>query len=123
MIHDSSLNPMSLFKQKVIEVVRSIPYGKVASYGQIALYAGFPRGARQVGWILNSTEGKIDLPWWRVVNHKGYLSIRGTKFSDKNLQRKLLLAEGIIVSEDFKLEINMYRFVPGEKLLKKLKSN
>lgn len=123
MIHDSSLNPMSLFKQKVIEVVRSIPYGKVASYGQIALYAGFPRGARQVGWILNSTEGKIDLPWWRVVNHKGYLSIRGTKFSDKNLQRKLILAEGIIVSEDFKLEINMYRFVPGEKLLKKLKSN
>src|SRR5438105_160774 len=72
----------SPFKQKIIEVIRLVPHGKVVSYGQVAAYVGVPRAARQVGWILNQSEGKLDLPWWRVVNNKGYLSIRGTRFND-----------------------------------------
>ncbi len=109
----------SPFKQRVIDIVRSVPEGRVVSYGQVALYTGFPRLARQVGWVLNRTEGKIDLPWWRVVNNKGYLSIRGTRFHDKNLQRSLLRSEGIPVNEDFTLPIESYRYRPDKKSLKR----
>ncbi len=111
---------MSIFKQKVIDLVRMIPQGKVASYGQIALYAGLPRAAREVGWILNGTEGKVDLPWWRVVNNTGYLSIRGPVVSDKELQRKLLRAEGIEVREDFTFGIEKYRWIMPEEEVRKL---
>lgn len=111
---------MSIFKQKVIDLVLQIPHGKVASYGQIALYAGLPRAAREVGWILNSTEGKVDLPWWRVTNNTGYLSIRGTVISDKELQRKLLVAEGIKVMEDFTFDIEKYRWRMPESEVRKL---
>jgi methylated-DNA-protein-cysteine methyltransferase-like protein len=111
---------MSSFRQRVIDLVRMVPYGKVASYKQIALYAGFPRAAREVGWILNKTEGQVDLPWWRITNNKGYLSIRGTKFYDKMLQRKLLRAEGIPVSERFTFDIEQYRWIMSEKLVRKL---
>ncbi|CAN5125499.1 MGMT family protein [soil metagenome] len=110
---------MSLFKQKVIDVIRLVPFGTVVSYGQVAVMIGVPRAARQVGWILNSTEGKDDLPWWRVMNNVGYLSIRGTKLSDKELQAKLLRAEGIEVNDDFTLDMKKYRFRPDEKFLKR----
>lgn len=101
---------MSPFKQRVIDIVRAIPYGKVASYGQVALFAGVPRAARQVGWVLNSTEGKIDLPWWRVINNKGRITIKGTKFNDRQLQRKLLQAEKVEVTDDFDIAIEQYRW-------------
>ncbi len=100
---------MTPFKQKVIEIIRLIPYGRVASYGQVALYAGSPRAAREVGWILNE-HGK-DLPWWRVINKQGYLSIRGGSTYDKSLQKKLLEAEGVEVSEDFEVPIEKYRWI------------
>lgn len=109
---------MSFFKQRVIEVVRLIPYGKVMSYGQVALYIGVPRAARQVGWVLNGTEGKTDLPWWRVINREGRITIDGTKFNDKELQRKLLRAEGVVVSTDFLVAMSRYRFVANETFLK-----
>jgi methylated-DNA-protein-cysteine methyltransferase-like protein len=112
---------MSPFKEKVIEIIRLVPHGKVVSYGQVAVYAGVPRAAREVGWILNGTEGQhIDLPWWRVVNNKGYLSIRGASSNDKSLQKKLLEAEGIEISDEFELEIEKYRYVLPVEELKKL---
>jgi len=111
---------MSLFKHRVIEIVRMIPYGKVVSYGQVALYIGVPRAARQVGWVLNATEGKTDLPWWRVINREGRITIDGTKFNDKELQRKLLQAEGITVSKDFMVDMSRYRFVANKEFLEKM---
>ena len=110
----------SIFKQKVIEIVRMVPSGRVVSYGQVALYAGLPRAAREVGWVLNGTEGKVYLPWWRVLNNKGYISIAGTKFHDKMLQKKLLEGEGIVIKDDFTLDIEKYRFVFSSDKLKKL---
>lgn len=109
---------MSEFKQRVIAVIQHIPYGTVVSYGQVAVMIGAPRAARQVGWLLNSSEGSIDLPWWRVVNNVGYLSIRGTNASDKTLQAKLLRAEGIEVSDDFHLDMQQYRFRPDDAFLR-----
>jgi methylated-DNA-protein-cysteine methyltransferase related protein len=112
---------MSPFKQKVIEIICMVPQGKVVSYGQVAAYAGVPRAAREVGWILNGSEGQhIDVPWWRVVNNKGYLSIRGSNVNDKSLQKKLLEAEGIIVSDEFELQMEAYRYQMSIEDLKKL---
>lgn len=110
---------MSPFKQKVIEIIRLIPPGKVVSYGQVAAYAGVPRAAREVGWILNGTGEFEEVPWWRVVNNKGFLSIRGNQTADKELQKKLLEAEGIVVSEDYELDMGVYRYrMPIEELQK-----
>lgn len=109
---------MSSFKDRVITIVRSIPYGKVVSYGQVALYIGVPRAARQVGWVLNSTEGKVDLPWWRVVNREGRITINGTVFNDRELQRKLLLLEDVEVSGDYFVNMEKYRFIASEAFLK-----
>ena len=111
---------MSPFKEKVIQIIQMVPFGKVASYGQIAAYAGAPRAAREVGWILNSVEETISLPWWRVVNNKGYLSIRGNQTADKGLQAKLLQSEAIEVDEHFMLDIEKYRWHLDTKVVQKL---
>lgn len=109
---------MSVFKKRVIEIVGKVPYGTVVSYGQVALIAGVPRAARQVGWVLNQTEGKdIQIPWWRVVNNAGRVSIKGTRFNTADDQRSLLRSEGIDVKEDFTFDIEEYRFVPNEEFI------
>lgn len=112
---------MSPFKEKVIQLIKLVPYGKVVSYGQVAAYVGVPRGARQVGWILRGVEESFSIPWWRVVNNSGRITIDGNLHNDKHMQRKLLMSEGITVSEDFTIDINQYRFIADDKLLKKLK--
>jgi len=101
---------MSPFTQKVILMIQKIPHGKVVSYGQVAAYIGVPRASRQVGWILHSTEGKVDLPWWRVVNNNGYLSIRGNDTYSKSLQKKLLQSEGVEVDGQFHLSMKEFRY-------------
>lgn len=112
---------MSEFKEKVVEIVCDIPYGKVMSYGQVALYIGSPRGARQVGWILNSLEGKVSLPWWRVVNNGGRITIKGCRYYSPDLMKKLLVEEGVEVSDDMEFNIEKHRFIPDETLLRKWK--
>ena len=109
----------SKFKERVIKIVSMVPYGKVVSYGQVALYIGIPRAARQVGWTLNRMEGVENIPWWRVVNNQGRISIKGSKYTAED-QRKLLLEEGVAVKEDLTLDIEKYRFVPNQNLLEKL---
>jgi methylated-DNA-protein-cysteine methyltransferase related protein len=109
---------MSKFKDGVIKIVGMIPKGKVVSYGQVALYLGMPRAGRQVGWILNKLDNNV--PWWRVVNNKGYLSIKGSEYSAED-QRYLLIKEGVDVGEDFTFNIEEYRFAPNEDFIKKLK--
>ncbi len=108
----------SSFKERVINIIRLIPHGKVASYGQIALYAGLPRAAREVGWILKAS--KDDMPWWRVLNNRGRISIEGNWEADKGLQRKLLEAEDIEIREDFTLDIEQYRWRITQEEAKKL---
>ncbi|HUQ85686.1 MAG TPA: MGMT family protein [Candidatus Limnocylindrales bacterium] len=109
----------SPFTKKVIDAVQVIPTGKVASYGQIALYIGFPRVARQVGWTLRQIGAEINLPWWKVVNKKGAISINGNLHADRDLQKKLLQADGIDV-EDFQVDMEKYRFVASPQQLKDL---
>ena len=85
---------MTAFTEQVLEIIQSIPYGKVMTYGQIALYAGNPRGARQVSRILSGMSQKYDLPWHRVINSKGGISLTG---EPGFVQVERLLQEGIIV--------------------------
>lgn len=90
------------------------------SYGQVALYAGAPRAARQVGWILNKTKPGMDLPWWRVVNNEGRISIKNFVFSADD-QRRLLASEGLEISDEFTFDIEKYRYHPSKKAVEKLK--
>ena len=98
---------MTKFSETVLAIVKSIPKGKVASYGQIALLAGSPRAAREVGWILNQQSDE-ETPWWRVINNSGRISIKHSEF-DALLQKQLLEKEGIVVSDNFDVDIEKYR--------------
>ena len=73
------------FFEQVYQVVHCIPPGKVATYGQIARILGKPRGARTVGWALHSTPEGSDVPWQRVINSQGKISLR--RDSEGNLLR------------------------------------
>ena len=99
------MNLKGNFKDRVIQVVKSIPYGKVTNYGTVAILVGVSRGARLVGGVLHFNMGKS--PWYRVVNRNGYIS---TKCLDhpKKLQKTLLQQEGIEVSKDFVINLDKY---------------
>ena len=84
------------FTQAVLDVIKAIPQGRVMAYGQIAALAGNPRGARQVARILHSMSRGHDLPWHRVINAQGKISL--PPGGGKELQRALLESEGVVFS-------------------------
>ena len=94
------------YSERVKELIKQIPYGKVATYGQIATYAGNPRAARQVAWILHSSSKKDNLPWHRVINSKGRISLPPQR--GYGIQKKLLEQEGIIFKEDGSVNLDIY---------------
>lgn len=79
---------------RIYAVVRRIPRGRIASYGQVAALAGLPRHARLVGYALHALPPDGDVPWHRVVNAKGELSLRATP-GFEHVQRGLLEDEGV----------------------------
>lgn len=96
------------FYQKVIELIKKVPHGKVTTYGTIATMAGSPRSARIVGGILHAMTEKEDLPWQRIINRDGYLSIKSGLIDLKKLQRQLLEEEGVEVSDEFVVDLNRF---------------
>ncbi|MHA1672511.1 MAG: MGMT family protein [Promethearchaeota archaeon] len=80
------------FTQAILQVINAIPVGKVQSYGGIARLAGNPRGARQVARILHSSSQKYHLPWHRVINSQGKISLDPIGAEE---QRMLLEKEGV----------------------------
>ncbi|KPJ92644.1 MAG: methyltransferase [Gemmatimonas sp. SG8_17] len=80
--------------ERIYAVVRRIPKGRVATYGQVAAIAGLPGHARQVGYALNRLPDDSDVPWHRVINAKGEVSLRSQPGYGL-LQRALLEAEGV----------------------------
>lgn len=104
------------FFQKVYEVARLIPYGRVTSYGAIAKYLGAARSARMVGWAMNGSGLKEDVPAHRVVNRVGLLS--GKKhFQGTNLMQQLLESEGIKVKESQIIDFQKHFWDPSIELL------
>jgi methylated-DNA-protein-cysteine methyltransferase-like protein len=81
------------FSERVRKLIKMIPRGKVAAYGQIAAFAGDPRGARQVVRILHACSDKDKLPWHRVINRKGQISLPHN--GGYEIQKALLQKEGV----------------------------
>ncbi|QHQ61511.1 DNA methyltransferase [Anaerocolumna sedimenticola] len=98
---------MTQFTEEVLVIIKRIPYGRVMSYGQVARLAGNIRGARQVVRILHSMSEKYNLPWHRIINSKGKISITDQRYAA--IQKELLISEGVEVSEDGYIDISTYR--------------
>jgi methylated-DNA-protein-cysteine methyltransferase-like protein len=95
------------FSTAVLQIIKSIPKGRVMSYGQVAKLAGNPRGARGVGWLLHSSTRSHQLPWQRVINSQGKISFPwGTPQFSK--QKKLLIKEGVSVSDKGSINLKVY---------------
>lgn len=97
------------FRERVLAVVRAIPSGQVATYGQVALLAGAPRAARQVGGILHRSGELDDVPWHRVINASGGISTH--KVGAGALQEALLRSEGVEVGPRG-VDLRRYRWQP-----------
>ncbi|HLI05918.1 MAG TPA: MGMT family protein [Ktedonobacteraceae bacterium] len=96
-------------KAQVYALVRACPAGKVTTYGWLGKALGYPRGARMIGWIMNeSPEG---VPAQRVINSKGELS-GSWAFGQRGRMRKLLEAEGIVFSEEERVDLKRYGWDP-----------
>jgi methylated-DNA-protein-cysteine methyltransferase-like protein len=96
---------MSDISKLVVELISAIPEGRIASYGQIAIMAGNPGASRQVSRLLHSMSDKYNLPWHRVVNSEGRISLKGEA---EIIQKGLLESEG--VEFDLNGSIDMKRY-------------
>src|SRR5437667_8717716 len=100
-------------KAQVFALVKACPAGRVTTYGWIGKALGYPRGARMIGWIMNeSAEG---VPAQRVINSKGELS-GSWAFGSPDLMRQLLENEGIIFSDDGRVDLKRYGWDPARDL-------
>ncbi len=99
------------FTRNVLAVINAIPEGKVLSYGRVAALAGNPGGARQVSRILHSMSEKYDLPWHRVVNSKGKISLPPGRGYE--LQKALLESEGVCFSPGHTIDFNSCLWLPS----------
>lgn len=97
---------MSVF-EKIYRVVKQIPYGKVATYGQVAMMAGNPRWARVVGYALHNNPDPKNIPCYRVVNREGRVA-PAFAFGGENVQRELLEKEGIVFENDGHIDLEKY---------------
>lgn len=96
---------------KIYDIVRQIPYGQVATYGQVADLAGLIGKPRVVGYALFRLTANIDIPWHRVVNAKGEVSRSSLRDGNDDLQLLLLQEEGIRFVKG-KLDLKKYRWRP-----------
>jgi methylated-DNA-protein-cysteine methyltransferase-like protein len=104
------------FFEKVYDIVRLVPYGRVTSYGAIAKYLGAAGSARMVGWAMNAAHGHDDVPAHRVVNRTGLLTGKH-HFEGTNLMQQLLESEGITVTENKVTDFATLLWDPVKELL------
>lgn len=101
------------FTARVHDAVRAIPTGRVSSYGTIAAIAGRPRAARGVGRVLRQLSDGSDLPWWRVINARGEISIPRSGYG-RRLQRALLEDDGVVFGEAGRVDMRVFGW-PGAR--------
>jgi methylated-DNA-protein-cysteine methyltransferase-like protein len=98
------------FEERVKVLIKRIPRGRVATYAQIAALAGNYLAARQVARVLHSSSDKDRLPWHRVINSRGGLSLRrGRGFEE---QKRLLAREGVCFDRRGRIELNRFQWEP-----------
>ena len=105
------------FYNKVYGAVRKIPQGRVTTYQQIAIMVSTPRAARMVGWALRALPEGADVPWQRVINSHGMISIRNLR-APKSLQARILRKEDVAVQErdgNYFVDLDRYLWRPQRK--------
>lgn len=98
--------------ERIYTVVRQIPSGQVATYGQVAELAGLIGKPRLVGYALYRVTVEADVPWHRVINAKGEVSHSPVRNGSDYLQQALLEAEGIVFNANGKIDLRQYRWQP-----------
>jgi methylated-DNA-protein-cysteine methyltransferase-like protein len=96
---------------KIYTVVKKIPSGQVATYGQIARLAGMPGQARLVGYALHKLSNESGVPWYRVINRLGQISLKGASFENGRLQEKILRSEGVRFNNQGCIDLNRYQWI------------
>jgi len=102
------------FSKRVYELVAQIPKGRVMTYGQIAAYCGAAWAAWEVGQIAHT--GPADLPWHRVVNKQGGLAA-GWPDGGRAVHAAHLTAEGVLVDDDYKVDVDVLLWRPDQTIL------
>lgn len=97
-------------RAEIYKVARQIPRGKVATYGQIAELAGLPGHARQVGYAMGDLPEDSNVPWHRVVNAKGAISMRSCSLGGEEFQRELLEEEGVVFGANGRIRLADFRW-------------
>jgi methylated-DNA-protein-cysteine methyltransferase-like protein len=101
------------FYEAVYAFVRRVPRGRVVTYGQVAVELGSPSAARAVGYALHFLPGDNDVPWWRVLNARGAVSLKG-RGASADLQRALLEREGVTFAADDTCDLRAWRWWPDD---------
>jgi methylated-DNA-protein-cysteine methyltransferase related protein len=101
---------------KIYDIVRQIPHGKVATYGQVAELAGLIGKPRVVGYALFRVTQDMEIPWHRVINAQGRVSRSSLRDGNDDLQQFLLESEGVIF-EKGQLDLGKYRWRPDVRLI------
>ena len=102
------------FYERVWAFVGEVPRGRVVTYGQVAVMLGAPAAARAVGYALKALPHETETPWWRVINAKGGISLRG-RGHGADLQRELLEEEGVVFDAEDTVDLRVYRWWPDEE--------
>jgi methylated-DNA-protein-cysteine methyltransferase-like protein len=97
--------------RRIYRVVGRIPVGRVATYGLIARLAGRPGAARTVGWALSALPDESDVPWWRVLNASGRISLAANHHGA--VQRALLLREGVSFTHGGSVNLGAFGWPSG----------
>jgi len=99
-----------IYRERVYEIVRSIPPARVMTYGQLAIILGEGYTARTVGYVMHGADSE-KVPWQRVINSQGKCST-GRLTIPVNLQQELLEAEGVVFSDKGKCDLKVYQWFP-----------
>ncbi len=97
---------ITAFSRNILQIIKAIPEGKVLTYGIIAALAGNPRAARQVSRVLHSMSAKHNLPWHRVINSKGQISLKPS--NGYELQKRLLETEGVVFFSNDTIDLEKF---------------
>lgn len=105
----ASSNPQPNYYTRVYDIVRQVPRGRVVTYGQVAVMLGAPAAARATGYALKALPNGSDVPWWRVINSKGGISLKN-RGAAADLQREILESEGVEFDIEGRTDLRRYRW-------------
>ena len=105
--------PRESFYEQVYAFVRQVPRGRVITYGHVALALGSPAAARAVGYALYFLPPGNNVPWWRVINARGAITLKN-RGPSAALQRVLLEGEGVTFDATDRCDLGRYRWWPAE---------